>query len=107
VRVASVTERLLALRALARLLTGAGAMERLGAELHSPSATRRRSVLYALARMVQAGESARPLEGDLSRLVEDPDPDVRMALVHTATQLRGDPRPLVSYLAGDCEESVS
>jgi HEAT repeat protein len=97
--------RVAAVRSLARLITPSGAMERLGAELRSPSAARRRVVVYALARMVAAGESEVPLMVDLARLVEDPDPDVRLAVIQTA-ELHRDPRPMVRYLAGDPDPTV-
>jgi HEAT repeat protein len=97
--------RVAALRSLALLVTPAVAMELLRAELHSPSATRRRASVYALARMILSGESAECLTGDLARLVEDPDADVRLALIQTA-ELLSDPRPMVAYLTGDSDITV-
>ncbi len=97
--------RVAALRSLARLVTPAGAMERLRAELHSPMGTRRRATIYALARMILAGESAGPLMADMAPMVADPDADVRLALIQTA-DLLSDPQPMITYLTGDSDPTV-
>jgi HEAT repeat protein len=82
--------------AIERLLTPAGAIARLRRELCASDPRRRSATVYALARMraSDAGE-------DVSRLIDDPDADVRLALIHTADALQTDPEPLVRRLAMD------
>lgn len=89
------------LRALERLLTRAGAIRRLRRELQSPQPLRRRAGLYALARLNADGADL-----DLQRLVGDIDPDVRLALVHTADALMRDPTSLTRRLAADPDFTV-
>lgn len=67
------------LRALTRLLTRAGVVRRLCAELLSDCPARRRVSLYALARL-EAVEAAE----EVARISDDPDPGVRLALIHAA-----------------------
>ena len=93
--------RAAAVHALEALLSRDGAMRRLCAELASGRAERRRASLYALARM-QAREAA----SEVSRAAGDPDPEVRLALIHTAGALFDDPGPLVRYLSEDRDQAV-
>ena len=89
------------LRALERLLTSEGAGRRLCAELACEGPERRRAALYALARL-----EARERGPELSRLADDPDPDVRLALIHSAEALYEEPEPLMRYLAADSDRVV-
>jgi HEAT repeat protein len=89
------------LRALERLLTREGAARRLCDELASERPERRRAALYALARL-----NARERGPELSRLADDPDPDVRLALIHSAEALYEEPGPLMRYLAADSDPGV-
>ena len=89
------------LRALERLVMRGGAVRRLGHELRSDRPQRRRASLYALAHL-EAVEVA----CEVSRLANDPDPDVRLALVHSASSLLPSPDALVKYLAGDDDAAV-
>jgi len=88
--------------ALEELLTRAGAVRRLCDELASERTERRRASVYALARL-----GARDAAPALSRLADDPDPDVRLALVQTAADLFDDPGPVMRYLATDSDAAVS
>lgn len=93
--------RAAALHAVEDLLTNPGVVRRLCDELESERADRRRACLYALARLdVRVGEAA------VSRAASDPDPDVRLALVHSAESLLDEPGPLMVYLASDANEAV-
>jgi HEAT repeat protein len=89
------------LRGLEEVLTRADAIERLSGELMSERAERRRASLYGLLhlRAREAGESVR-------RLVEDPDPDVRLALVRAADALLAEPEAVVRELAADSDQVV-
>jgi HEAT repeat protein len=89
------------LRALAELLTRAAAVRRLCDELGSDRAMRRRATVYALAHL-----KAREAATELARCADDPDPDVRLALVHSAEDLCEQPEPLMRYLASDSDETV-
>ncbi len=89
------------LHELEHLRTKTDVARRLCDELESGRADRRRACLYALARLdVRVGEAA------VSRAASDPDPDVRLALVHTAESLLDEPGPLMVYLASDANEAV-
>jgi HEAT repeat protein len=89
------------LRALVGLVMRGGAIRRLRHELGSSRPARRRASLYSLARL-EALEAA----ADATRLVDDPDPDVRLALIHTAESLVPDPEALIRYLADDRDAAV-
>ena len=89
------------LRALERLLTREAATRRLCEELSSERPERRRAAVYALERL-----KARGADAELSRLADDPDPSVRMALIHSAEALYDEPEPLLRYLAADSDQSV-
>jgi len=89
------------LRALERLLTREGTARRLCGELASERPERRRAALYALGHV-----SVRETGPELSRLADDPDPDVRLALIHSAEALYDEPEPLMRYLAADSEPGV-
>jgi HEAT repeat protein len=93
--------RVAVLRALAGLLTQEGAARRLRIELAGERPQRRRAALYALARL-----SARAPEPELWGITDDPDPDVRLALIHSAAALCEEPEPLVRQLAADSDPSV-
>ena len=70
------------LRALVDLLTRAGAVRRMSAELVAERPQRRRAILYTLAHL-HARESA----ADVRRLADDPEPDVRLAVRHMSPTL--------------------
>jgi HEAT repeat protein len=89
------------LHALEELLTRDGAVRRLCDELAGRRAERRRASVYALARL-EAREAAR----EVSRTARDRDPEVRLALIHTAGALFDDPAPLMRYLSADRDEAV-
>ncbi len=93
--------RAAALHGLEHLLGRAGAVRRLSDELAAGRAQRRRASLYALARL-----DAREVAPEVSRVVEDPDPEVRLALVHTAEALFEKPGPVISYLSTDTDQAV-
>ncbi len=98
--------RAAATRALTQLLTPGEVIALLRAELGSPAAARRQAVVYALARVVRLGGPAGVIGRDLAGLTEDPEPRVRLALIHTATDLHADARPMMRYLAGDLNHTV-
>jgi HEAT repeat protein len=89
------------LRSVARLVTRQGAIRRFTAELASPRAARRRAAVYALAhlRALDAGPA-------IVRLADDPDADVKLALIHTANVLQRDPESLIRRLADDADSAV-
>ena len=89
------------LRALVQLVMRGGAVRRLRHELGSSRPERRRASVYALAHL-EALEAAE----DVARLVDDPDPDVRLALIHTAGSLVPDPGALIRCLADDPDAAV-
>jgi HEAT repeat protein len=89
------------LRALEQLLTGEGAARLLCSETASERPERRRAAVYALARL-----DTRERGPELSRIADDPDPDVRLALIHSAERLYDEPEPLMRYLAADSDEVV-
>lgn len=89
------------LRALDRLLTHDGAAQRLSDELVSGRPARRRAAVYALSHL-----GGHPAEADVWRLADDPDPDVRLALLHAARSLLADPEQLVRHLAADGDAVV-
>lgn len=88
--------RMASLRALVQLLTKAGAAGRLCRELWSERPQRRRAAVYALAHL-HTPEAA----GDVSRLVDDPDHEVRRAVLQTVDALMRDPARVVRHLASD------
>lgn len=90
------------LRSLEKLLTREGAMNRLCDELSDARPTRRRASVYALAHL-----RAREVAPEVSRLLDDPDPDVRLALLHSAPALFEAADALVRYLAKDPDQAVS
>ena len=89
------------LRALVQLVMRGGAVRRLRHELASDRPERRSASVYALAHL-EAFEAAE----DVTRLVDDPDPDVRLALIHTARSLAPDPGALVRRLRDDRDAAV-
>ncbi len=89
------------LHALERLLRRDGAASRLCEELVCERPERRRAAVYALARL-----NTRERVPELSRLADDPDPDVRLALIHSAEALYDEPQPLMRYLAADSDPGV-
>ena len=89
------------LHALGQLLGRPGAARRLSDELACDRPERRRAALYALARL-----GAREMGSELSRMADDPDPDVRLALIHSAEALYEEPEPLMRYLAADGDQAV-
>ena len=89
------------LHALERLLRRDGAARRLCDELVCERPERRRAAVYALARL-----NTRERGPELSRLADDPDPDVRLALIHSAEALYDEPQPLMRYLAADSDPGV-
>ena len=93
--------RLSALRALKRLLAREGAVRRLSGELASSASRRRRACLQALAQFeaVEAGS-------EVWRLADDPDPEVRLSLLRSASALLVDPEPLVRYMSTDPDPLV-
>ncbi len=42
----------------------------------------------------------------MSRLADDPNPEVRLALIHTAEALFDEPAPLLRYLTTDSDQAV-
>jgi HEAT repeat protein len=89
------------LHALEQLLSRDKVLNRLCRELGGGRAERRRASLYALARL-----EAREAGGEVSRAASDPDPEVRLALIHTAEALFEEPAPLMRYLSADRDEAV-
>jgi HEAT repeat protein len=89
------------LRALERLSTRPRAVTRLSRELSSPCPVRRRAALYGLARL--GGIEA---DADAARLVHDENPEVRLALIHTADTLLRDPERAVQFLTCDADPGV-
>jgi len=89
------------LHALERLLRREGAARRLCDELVCERPERRRAAVYALARL-----NPRDRGPELSRLADDPDPDVRLALIHSAEALHDEPELLMRYLAADSDPGV-
>ncbi len=94
--------RMATVRALEQLLTDAGAARRLCRELAHGRPERRRATLYALANLDASAAAA----GEITRLADDPDPDVRLALIHTADTLIVDAEPVISGLAADADATV-
>jgi uncharacterized protein (DUF2336 family) len=41
------------------------------------------------------------------QLAEDPDPDVRLALIHTARELQPEPRRVIELLSEDADPAVN
>ena len=89
------------MHALERLLRREGAARRLCDELVCERPERRRAAVYALARL-----NTRDRGPELSRLADDPDPDVRLALIHSAEALHDEPELLMRYLAADSDPGV-
>jgi HEAT repeat protein len=88
-------------RGLEQLVRRGGAVRRLCHELDSGRPGRRRASLYALARL-----EALEASGCVARLAGDPDPDVRLAVIHTARSLLSNPEPLVRHLSTDRDVTV-
>lgn len=93
--------RAAALRSIKRLLTRAEAIERLCRELASARPERRRASVYALAHL-DALEAAE----HVAALADDPDDDVRLALIHAARSLLPDPKTVIGELALDADGAV-
>ena len=93
--------RAAALHALERALTHHGAIARLLDELGSKRAQRRRFSLYALARL---GDRDRATH--VWRLADDPDLEVRLAVIETAAPLLPDAEPLFVYMSTDPNKEV-
>lgn len=89
------------LHALERAAGRKEAVSRLAAELAAPDRRRRRAALYALSRL-----RAAEVGNEVWRLADDPDADVRMALLDTAAVLLADPAPLLTYMATDPDPAV-
>ena len=89
------------LHALAELLSRDGAVRRLCEALDCERPARRRAVVYALARL-----RAREVTPELARLADDPDPDVRLALIHSADAFYDEPEHVMRYLAADPDIGV-
>jgi HEAT repeat protein len=89
------------LHALERLLRREGAARRLCDELVCERPGRRRAAVYALARL-----NAPERGPELQRLADDPDPDIRLALIHSAEALYDEPEHLMRYLAADPDPGV-
>jgi len=89
------------LHALAELLSRDGAVRRLCEELDCKRPARRRAVVYALARL-----GAREVTPELARLADDPDPDVRLALIHSADALCDEPEHVMRHLTADPDIGV-
>ena len=87
--------------ALERSLTRAGAVSRLTRELAAREPQRRRWTVYALAHL-KASDAA----CDVWRLADDPEPDVRLALIQACSVVLADPEPLLLYMATDPDHSV-
>ncbi|MGO9819169.1 MAG: hypothetical protein ACLPTJ_00790 [Solirubrobacteraceae bacterium] len=62
---------------------------------------RRRATVYALARL-----TARETGVQVQALVDDPDADVRLAVVHTADALLRDPDAAMNYLTTDGDPEI-
>jgi HEAT repeat protein len=93
--------RAAAIRALAAAVGAGAAVSRLRRELGSPSAHRRRAAVYALGHL-----DAKDAGADAARLVDDSDPEVRLAVVQTAAAVHSDPEPLIRYMAADLDPAV-
>lgn len=93
--------RAAALHALERALTRTGAVSWLSRELASARPERRRWSLYALAHL-----NAREASTDVWRLADDPEPEVRLALIQAASRVVSDPIPLLCYMATDPDLAV-
>lgn len=93
--------RATAVHSLERSLTHAGAVARLTEELTSPDPQRRRWSVYALAHLKAALASS-----DVWRLADDPEPDVRLAVIQGAAVILDDSEPLLLYMATDPDASV-
>jgi HEAT repeat protein len=89
------------LRALERGLGHDLAIRRITCEFIHSDPRRRRAALYALAHLM-----ARDVGSEVWRLADDPDADVRFALIDTAAILVGDAEPLWSYMATDPDPAV-
>jgi HEAT repeat protein len=89
------------LHALERSLTRAGAVARLSRELISSRPQRRRWSVYGLAHL-RAFEAS----SEVWRLADDPEPDVRLALIQAASVLMPQPEPLLLYMATDPDRAV-
>jgi HEAT repeat protein len=93
--------RATAVHSLERSLARAGAVARPLGELTSTRPDRRRWSLYALAHLNAALASS-----DVWRLADDPEPDVRLAVIHTAAVILRDTEPLLLYMATDPDTAV-
>jgi HEAT repeat protein len=93
--------RATAVQSLQRSLTHSGAVTRLSQELRSARPERRRWSLYALAHL-----HAELASSDVWRLADDPEPDVRLAVIFAAAVVLGDPEPLWLYMATDPDATV-
>ena len=89
------------MRALERALGRTGAITRLAGELQSARTSRRRSALYALAQFNDRDRTTL-----VWRLADDPDLDVRLAVVATAGALLSEPDPLLMYMRTDPNTEV-
>lgn len=88
--------RAASLKSLERRLTREGAITKLVDQLTSARPERRRFSVYALARLRAAN-----LQIAVWRLADDPDLDVRFALIEAAPKLVAEPEPLLRYMATD------
>ena len=93
--------RATAIRSLQHALTHSGAVTRLAQQLASARPERRRWSLHAVAHLNVELESS-----DVWRLADDPEPEVRHAVICTAMVLLRDPEPLLLYMATDPDVGV-
>ena len=75
-------------------------IEELLDQIHSERAQDRQEGVYALARVTERRAV------DVWRLADDPDLDVRLAVVETAEVLAIDPGPLLTYMSTDPSAEV-
>ena len=93
--------RICALNALEHALTRSGVVARLADELLSERARRRKSSIYSLARLPGANHGQ-----VIWRLADDPNVDVRLAVVATAEVLLADSESLLTYMSTDPDTAV-
>ena len=90
--------RLCVLHALERALTRQGAIARLVEEVDAARARRRRWTLYGLSQLTGHDHDHTTL---IWKLADDPDLDVRLAVLGTASTFLLEPEPLLMYMRTD------